>query len=74
MTNLTTKRPQRPALSAMRSSDPADAAWRRAQLNVDADIEGLPDDPEAQRLLDDMLREGVPVEERANRLKAYFTK
>lgn len=58
----------------MRSSDPEDAVWRRAQLNVDADIEGLSDDPEAQRLLDDMVRDGVPVEERVSRLKAYFTK
>jgi len=54
------------------SDHPLDAEWRRAQADVDADIEGLARDPVADQLGEDMIAEGIGVEERIRRLKAYF--
>jgi hypothetical protein len=42
------------------------------QAQVDADIEGLSRDPEADRLVADMDAAGVPHRQQRKRLKAYF--
>ncbi len=59
-------------VSRLHSKDPADAAWRAGQAQVDADIEGLSRDPEADRLVAEMAAEGVAPRQRIDRLKAYF--
>jgi hypothetical protein len=59
-------------VSRLHSKDPADAAWRARQAQVDADIEGLSRDPGADRLAAEMAAEGVAPRQRIERLKAYF--
>jgi hypothetical protein len=59
-------------VSRLHSKDPADAAWRAGQAQVDADIEGLSRDPGADRLVAEMAAEGVAPRQRIERLKAYF--
>jgi hypothetical protein len=59
-------------VSRLHSKDPADAAWRARQAQVDADIEGLARDPEADRLIAEMDASGVPHRQQIKRLKAYF--
>ncbi len=58
--------------SRLHSNRAADATWRAGQAQVDADIEGLARDPEADRMVAKMDDEGVPIEEQIERLKAYF--
>ena len=50
----------------------AEARERYEQALVDADIEGLADDPEAARLAAQMDVEHIPIETQIERLKAYF--
>jgi hypothetical protein len=55
------------------SKDPADAARRRQQAEIDNDIEGLSRDAGIERLFDEMDAAGVPIgRERIKRLKAYL--
>ncbi len=61
----------RQRLSRLHSSRAEDAAWRSAQAQVDADIEGLGRDAEVSRLVADMKAANVPVDERIKRLKAH---
>ena len=56
----------------MYSQDADAAAWRSEQAHVDADIEGLARDPEADRMVAEMDASGVPIERQIERLKAYF--
>ena len=58
--------------SRFHSDNPADAAWRAEQAHVDADIVGLPRDPDAERLVAEMTAEGVPIERQIERIKAYY--
>ena len=58
--------------SRLHSRDPADAAWRAQQANIDADIEGLARDPKADELIAQMDAEGLDAEQQIKRLKAYF--
>ncbi len=59
-------------VSRLHSKDPADAAWRAQQAQVDADIEGLSRDPGADRLVAEMAAAGIAPRQRIERLKAYF--
>jgi hypothetical protein len=59
-------------VSRLHSKDPADAAWRARQAQVDADIEGLSRDAEADRLVAEMDSSGVAPRQQIKRLKAYF--
>jgi hypothetical protein len=59
-------------LGRLYSKDPADAAWRRRQMEIDNDIEGLSRDPEIDRLFDETEASGVPIREQIKRLKASF--
>ena len=59
-------------MSRLHSKDPADAAWRARQAQVDADIEGLSRDPVADQLVAEMTASGVPPRQQIERLKAYF--
>lgn len=56
----------------LHSTNPQDAAWRARQAQVDADIEGLARDSEADRLIAQMCHDGIPEQEQVERLKAYF--
>ncbi len=58
----------------MHSQDPADAAWRYEQAQIDADIEGLPRDAEAERLIGDLTAKGVTPEQQIAQIKAMFLK
>jgi hypothetical protein len=59
-------------VSRLHSKDPADAAWRAQQAQVDADIEGLARDAEADRLVAEMDAMGVEPREQIKRLIRYF--
>lgn len=59
-------------VSRLHSKDPADAAWRAGQAQVDADIEGLARDAGIDRLFDEMQASNIAPRERVKRLKAYF--
>lgn len=50
----------------------AEARERYEQALVDADIEGLARDSEAEELAAQMDAEGAPIEDQIKRLKAYF--
>lgn len=67
MTRTSSKR-----VSRLHSKDPADAAWRAQQCEVDSDIEGLARDPEADRLVAEMDAMGLDTREQIKRLKRYF--
>ena len=56
----------------MISMRPEAMAWRAEQAEVDADIEGLADDPGSAELLRQMEAENVPPDEQRRRLKVYF--
>jgi hypothetical protein len=58
--------------SLLYSNDPAAAAWRANQADVDADIEGLSRDREADRMIADMDARGVDPLQQIERLKRYF--
>ena len=60
------------SVSRMYSQDPADAAWRFEQAQVDADIEGLARDDEAEQLIADMTTAGVSPELQIERIKSMF--
>ncbi|MGD9784659.1 MAG: hypothetical protein AB7E80_01665 [Hyphomicrobiaceae bacterium] len=64
--------PSRHHLSRLHSKRAEDAAWREHQADVDADIEGLSRDPEADRIVSEMDAAGVPMDDQIRRLKAYF--
>lgn len=49
-----------------------EAKWRYDQAMIDADIEGLPRDPESEVLIEQWREEGVPIEERIERLKQLY--
>ncbi|WP_146101563.1 hypothetical protein [Rhodopila globiformis] len=55
----------------LHAQNPADAAWRAQQAQVDADIEGLSRDAGIDRFVDDMEASGVAPRQRIERLKAY---
>ena len=61
-----------PRVSRLHSQNPADAAWRFEQAQVDADIEGLPRDAEAEALIADMTAAGVSPEHQIERIKSMF--
>jgi hypothetical protein len=65
--------PKRKPVSRLHSKKPEDAKWRYQQAMVDADIEGLPRDPEAERLVAQMTAEGWPIERKIERIKAYYS-
>ena len=56
----------------LHSNNPVDAAWRRQQAQVDADIERLARNPEIERLFDQMEAERLTWPEKIKRLKAYL--
>ena len=56
----------------MTSMLPEAMTWRAEQAEVDADIEGLADDPGSAELLRRMEAENVPPDEQRRRLKVYF--
>jgi hypothetical protein len=56
----------------MTSMVPEAMAWRAEQAEIDADIEGLADDPGSAELLRRMEAENVPPDEQRRRLRAYF--
>lgn len=58
--------------SRLHSRRAEDSAWRSQQAQVDADIEGLARDLEAERLMAEMDASGVAIEDQIERLKAYF--
>ncbi len=58
--------------SLLYSNDPAAAAWRAKQADVDADIEGLARDPEADRMIADMDARGVDALQQIEHLKRHF--
>jgi hypothetical protein len=58
--------------SRLHSQAPADAAWRYEQALVDADIEGLARDPEAERLIAAMTAAGLSPEQQVERITAMF--
>jgi hypothetical protein len=62
---------QRP-ISRLHSKDPEAATWRAQQAQVDADIEGLSRDPEADRMVADMDAQGISPRDQIAQLKAYF--
>jgi len=53
-------------------TEKAEAKARFDQAMIDADIEGLARDPEAEALVDRWRKEDVLVEERIERLKALY--
>jgi hypothetical protein len=59
-------------VSRLHSKDPADAAWRARQAQVDADIEGLSRDAGVDRFVAEMEASGVAPRQRIKRLKAYL--
>lgn len=58
----------------VRFSDPTPegAAYRGEQAMIDADIEGLADDPGARALMDELRAAGMPIEERMQRFGDYL--
>ncbi len=54
------------------SNDPAAAAWRAKQADVDADIEGLSRDREADRIIAEMDARGVDPRQQIERLEQHF--
>lgn len=66
------KTTERQNSSRLHSQLAEDADWRSQQAQVDADIEGLARDPEADRLMAEMDAAGVPIEEQIERLKTHF--
>jgi hypothetical protein len=59
-------------MSRLHAHNPADAAWRAQQAQVDADIEGLSRDAAADRLVAEMDASGVEPRKQIERLKTYF--
>ena len=54
------------------SNHPDDAAWRYEQAMIDADIEGLPRDTEAELLIAEMNEQGLSPEQQIERIKQLF--
>lgn len=67
-----TKIPTAKRISRLHARNPADAAWRAQQAQVDADIEGLSRDTDAARLVAEMDASGVEPRKQIERLKTYF--
>ena len=59
--------------AAVRFNDPTTegAAFRGEQARIDADIEGLADDPRVTRFMDEMREAGVPAEESIQRMVQF---
>ena len=68
MTKLATSK----RIDRLHAQNPADAAWRARQAQIDADIEGLHRDDDADRLIAEMDASGVPPRKQIARLKTYF--
>jgi len=66
------KEPNGSRRSRYHSTHPDDAKWRIEQAYVDADIEGLSRDPVASQMMEDMIAEGISVEDSIKRLQKYF--
>ena len=58
-------------IDRLHTQNPADAAWRARQAQVDADIEGLSRDVGIDRFVDEMKALGIAPRQRIERLKAY---
>ncbi len=58
--------------SRLHSNNPADADWRRNQAQIDADIEGMPRDSEAELLAAYLRAKGLPAEARIKLLIDHF--
>ena len=67
---IMSKSPSKPG--RLHSDCAADAAWRSQQAHVDADIEGLPRNQETDRLLATWAAEGLTIERKIERIKAYY--
>ncbi len=63
---------QKSPMVSFNDPTPEGAAYRGEQAMIDADIEGLADDPGAAKLMDELREAGVPVEERMERLFSYL--
>ena len=59
---------------AFNDPTPEGAAFRGQQAMVDADIEGLARDPEVEKFVAEMERNGLSVDEQILRLTAYFSR
>ena len=66
------KQPPFKRVDRLHSKDPADAAWRRQQMEVDNDIEGLARDRGIERFMAEMDMAGVGRREKIKRLKVYL--
>jgi hypothetical protein len=64
--------PQQTILPSMFGTDAASIAWRGEQAHVDADIAGLARDQEAESLVVEMDRAGIPLDAQRERLIAYY--
>jgi hypothetical protein len=62
----------KPRAGRMHAQDPADAAWRFEQAQVDADIESLPRETEAEELIAGMVAAGISPELQIERIKSMF--
>ena len=54
------------------STDPADVAWRRQQMNANNDIAGVRRDPVADQLMARLDAEGKTPAQKRNALRGYF--
>ena len=59
-------------VSHFHSTDPADAAWRYQQAQIDADIVGLPKDLATEHLIADVTVDGVPIERQIERIDVFY--
>ena len=67
-----TKRAPAKRIDRLHSKNPADAAWRAQQAQVDSDIEGLSRDARIDRFVDEMKASGVAPRQQIERLKIYL--
>ncbi|HVJ35199.1 MAG TPA: hypothetical protein VND94_18960 [Terriglobia bacterium] len=58
--------------SPFASKDPAAIAWRRQQMAVDNDIEGVARDPQLDALVASWDAAGMPIDQQLAKLKEYF--
>jgi hypothetical protein len=59
-------------ISRLYTDNPPHAAWRAQQAQVDADIEGMSDDPAADRFVAEMDSSGIKPRQQIERLKTDF--
>ena len=60
-------------MKLMTGKSKAAAQYRYEQAMIDADIEGLARDPEAEALVEQWREDGVSVEDRIERLKQFYS-